>query len=172
MVGRIACVGPATAQAVRQRGLQPDFIPAVHTGAELARTLPGRRADDPSLEGQRILLPRALHGRPEIVTGLRQRGAEVDELPVYTTRPAAPTPAITAQLAQGVDMVIFTSPSSVRYFCDLFYRQLGLSGTFAVACLGPTTAAAARDHGLSRAVESATASSAALVAAIADYYIA
>ncbi len=159
---QIASVGPATAEALQAVGVVPDWIPPVSTGEQLALTLPltpGEKA--------RILLPRARAGRPEIVARLQQQGAEVDDVPLYETRPTQPTPAMAAQLAQGFDMVIFTSPSTVHNFCAVYGGQ---PPSFITACLGPTTAAAAQRYGLTVAVQPTHTTIPALVAAIANFY--
>ena len=141
---RIAAVGPATAARVAARGLAVDFMPDEFVGEELVLGLG-------ALVGQRLLLPRARIGRPKIVEMLRRQGAQVDDVPLYDTVTANPDPAALAALAQGIDAITFTSPSSVRNFLKIL-EEAGsgrsiLNGTV-VACIGPITAATARENGL------------------------
>jgi uroporphyrinogen-III synthase len=74
-----------------------------------------------------------------IPDGLRAHGIVVDRCVVYDTRPVAPDAHSRAQIACGVDAVLFASPSAVRAFGD---AQIAV-GSAAIVCIGPTTAAAA-----------------------------
>lgn len=139
----VAVVGSATALKLQEHGLIPDFMPDEFTGEQLAQGLG-------DLSGKRVLLPRAKQGRPEIVARLRQQGALVDDVALYETVTAVPTPTALAELAAGFDAITFTSPSSVRNFIDLVGLHLPglpnpaeLLDDIVVACIGPVTAAAA-----------------------------
>ncbi|MCB8983743.1 MAG: hydroxymethylbilane synthase [Ardenticatenaceae bacterium] len=143
---KTAAVGSATAFKLATFGVAVDFMPDEFTGEQLAQGLG-------DLTGQRVLLPRAKIGRPEIVALLRERGAVVDDVALYDTVTAVPTPAALAELDKGVDAITFTSPSSVRNFLQIvesrpqgFLKPLGSKAV--VACIGPVTAAQARELGL------------------------
>lgn len=146
---KIGAVGSATAVRLAELGCSPDFMPQQFTGEQLALGL-GDVVD------KRILLPRAKGGRPEIITLLRQRGAHVDDVPLYDTVQTMPTAAAWATLANGADVVTFTSPSSVRNFVDLLTKApAGFSWDWkktAVACIGPSTQAEAEFFGLTVAI--------------------
>ena len=140
----IAVVGQVTGDLLHERSLTPDFVPATFTGEALAKGLG-------DLSGQRILLPRALSGRPEIVRILREQGAEVDDVPLYETVTAVPTPEALAEIKRGVDTVTFTSPSSVRNFRKLLL-EAGINADELLAitrtvCIGPSTAAQLEEFG-------------------------
>ena len=81
---RIAAIGPSTAAELIEAGIEVDFVPAEHSGEALAATLP-------SVAERSILVPRTRQGRPEVVDGLRKRGAHVDDVAIYETVPAEPT---------------------------------------------------------------------------------
>ncbi|GAB4161845.1 MAG: hypothetical protein Fur0021_35500 [Candidatus Promineifilaceae bacterium] len=142
---RVAASGSATAQKLQEQGITPDFVPAEFVGEQLAAGLG-------DLRGQRVLLPRARLGRHEIVTLLQAQGALVDDIPLYDTVAAVPEATALERLRAGVDAVTFTSPSSVRNFLkilddahlDSVRRQLE---QVLIVCIGPTTAAAARQCG-------------------------
>ncbi len=143
---KIAAVGQKTAEAVARWGLAVEVIPGEATGASLARELGGRVTQWPV----RILLPRAREGGAEIVEGLRARGAEVVDLPVYRTVPAEPSGAEAAALEEGADAILFASGSAVRAFAVLAGREprvAAIAGSAAIVCIGPSTAEAARDLG-------------------------
>ena len=161
---RIAAVGPATAQALAERGARIDAMPTEFTGDHLARGLG-------EVRGTRILLPRASGGREALAVLLRAQGALVDDIPIYATVPAALTAEARAQLDRGVDAATFTSGSAVRHFADLtggeHRRRLGDA---IIACIGPFTAAAARAVGLTVHVEPLEHTVPGLVRALAGHY--
>lgn len=100
---KIAAIGPATAEALCERGLHPDLIPDVYDGGHLAEELAG--------QGGSVLLFRAFDGSPELTETLRSRGVNFSEVPLYRTETlAAPFQP------GGVDAVLFTSASTVRGF--------------------------------------------------------
>lgn len=146
---RVAAVGSATARLLADRGIAIDYMPDQFVGTELVLGLGG-------LTGQKVLLPRAKIGRPEITNLLQARGAELTEVALYDTVTAVPTPESWADLNQGVEAITFTSPSSVRNFfkimnahpdrLDLPLAQM-VQRTL-IVCIGPVTAQAAAQAGL------------------------
>jgi uroporphyrinogen III methyltransferase/synthase len=66
---RIAVIGPATAEALRQQGITPDYSPSVYTAAGL---LEGFAAME--IKGKNFLLPRADIADKELSCGLRRLG--------------------------------------------------------------------------------------------------
>ncbi|HFQ93981.1 MAG TPA: uroporphyrinogen-III synthase [Anaerolineae bacterium] len=135
---RTAVVGPSTARRLEKYGATADFMPEEYTGAELASGLG-------DLTGRHVLLPRARMGGLEIVRRLWQQGADVFDVPLYDTITAPRDPTALARLEQGYEAVTFTSPSAVHGFVKLAGRP---DGAAAVACIGPSTAQAARTSGL------------------------
>ena len=87
-----------------------------------------------------------------LVRELSGMGAVVDEVAAYRTRAATErAPGLRDALSRGeVDVVTFTSSSTVRNFAALFDpRDLGqLMRGVTVACIGPITRAAAAALGL------------------------
>ena len=140
---RVAAVGSGTAHALAARGVHVDFVPTEFTGAHL-----GRELED--VAGRRVLVPRAVRGREDLVVELRTRGALVQDVPVYQTLPAAPDPDGLRELWRGVDVATFTSASTVEnYFLLLGARAARLLDDALIACIGPIAADAARSLGLS-----------------------
>ncbi len=132
---QVAAIGPATAAALRERGVEPALVPETFVAEGLLAALT-------DVDGQRFLLARADRARPLLREGLRRRGARVDEIVAYrtlVTPPAAPPPP--------ADVVLFTSPSTVQGFVAAL-RGERLPAAVVVACIGPITAAAARTAGL------------------------
>ena len=142
---RVAAIGPGTAEALAARGLRADLVPERHIAEGLLDALAGE-----ALQGAGVLIPRAENARPELVEGLRTRGAQVDELKLYVSRPpAAPDPAALARLRAGtIDVATFASSSTVRHLIDLLDGDTTPLTNTTIACIGPTTAATARELGL------------------------
>ncbi len=144
---RVAAIGPATAQALRERGVAPDFVPEEYIAEAI---LPGLG----EVSGRRILLPRADIARKALLDALQQQGALAEELAVYRTIPAQPDPQAFQALEQGVDIATFTSASTVRSFFSIVGERFGdeaanrLLKNALIACIGPITAEAARERGL------------------------
>ncbi|KPV48698.1 hypothetical protein SE17_36660, partial [Kouleothrix aurantiaca] len=91
-----------------------------------------------------------------LALGLRERGAEVDEIAVYHTVPGDGVAALAEHpRASHADAITFTSSSTVRYTLDGLERDgmargdaaALLNGT-AIVCIGPITAETARAEGL------------------------
>lgn len=163
---RVAASGSATARKLSARGVAPDFIPDEFVGEALVAGLG-------DLRGQRVLLPRARIGRPEIVALLEAQGAQVDDIALYDTVTAEPADEALAALTAGVDAVTFTSPSSVRNFLKILDGAevaRALLATAVIACIGPITAEEAEQHGLTVAVTPAEYTIDGLIAALADYF--
>ncbi|MCB8959825.1 MAG: hydroxymethylbilane synthase [Ardenticatenales bacterium] len=162
---RVAAVGEATTTRLQNRGIPVAYVPATFTGEALAHGLG-------ALTGRSVLLPRACNGRPDIVAALQAAGAVVDDIPLYETVPAEPTVEALAELARGVDMITFTSPSSVRNFVSLV-SGTAVEGAVAgatVACIGPSTAAEAEALGLTVAIVPEQYTIDDLIAAIEEHY--
>jgi uroporphyrinogen III methyltransferase / synthase len=164
---KIACVGEATADAVRAFGIQPELVPSGEQSSEglLEDFPPYDEVLDPI---DRVLLPRADIATETLAAGLRERGWEIDDVTAYRTVRAAPPPAEIRDAIKsgGFDAVCFTSSSTVR-------NLVGIAGKphsrTVVACIGPQTAATAREFGLRSDVEPEVAAVDTLVDALAAY---
>jgi len=138
---RLACIGPQTADAVREAGGTVDLVPDGHDADALAAAL----VADGAGPGVRILFPCADIARTTLEDRLREAGAEVTRLVVYRT---VPVDSIPADVTRGVDAIVFLSPSAVDAFASL-------GGDLAAApalAIGRTTAAAVAAHGVTAEV--------------------
>ncbi|MDE3086424.1 MAG: uroporphyrinogen-III synthase, partial [Acidobacteriota bacterium] len=147
---RLAVVGPATAAALAAHRLEADLV-GPGPGAEgLVAAMPPAPAEGRAGRAPAVLYPRAAEGRPVLGEGLRAKGWTVEEVAAYRTVAVTAAPEALLDEAAGADAVTFTSPSTVRAY-------LALAGErpvpAVVACIGPTTAEAARAAGLAVAVE-------------------
>jgi uroporphyrinogen III methyltransferase/synthase len=117
---KLAAIGPATAQALQERGLIADVSPDEFRAENLADALTGHAA------GKRFLLIRASRGREVLAQSLAAAGAAVQQVAVYESRDvAAPDPAVVAELRAGrVDWVTITSSAIARSVVNLFGDSL------------------------------------------------
>lgn len=160
---RLCCVGPATASAVEALGLTVEVVPETHRAEAIVDALAARTP----LRGQRILIPTVSEPGPVLRAGLRELGAEVDQVTAYRTVPVEDAdPAVLEQIENGVDMVTFTSPSTVRSFQRLVDGEVVANA----AVIGPVTADVARDLGYRVAVEADPFTIPELVGAISRYF--
>jgi len=141
---RVAAIGPKTAEALRARGVTPDFVPEAYVAESI---LPGLG----NVRGRRVLLPRAEIARKALPEAIRAAGGLADEIAVYRTLPAEPDEKGLKALKTGVDWITFTSPSTVENFGEIVRRQgldpVALPAHPHIACIGPITEQAAQEAG-------------------------
>ena len=154
---KVAAIGPGTAAVLASSGIDVDLLPTEFVAEGLLDAL-----GIPMLGGARLLLARAQTARDVLPDGLRAKGWEVDVVEAYRTVPATITPAQRAAVV-GADAITFTSASTVERFLAAFGAE---AVPRVVACIGPITAAAAREQGLQVAVEAPMSTIDALVAAM------
>lgn len=134
---RFAAVGPVTADALRELGIEPAFVPDRFAAEAIAAGLGG-------VEGLRILLPQADLASPELADELRARGARVAVVVAYRTVAVVPDAEELAEL-RSADAILLASGSAARSLAAL---ALPLERT-ALVCIGPSTAREAEAAGLS-----------------------
>lgn len=160
---RVCCIGPATGRAAEAVGLSVDLVPETHVAEGVLEAL----AAIGPLDGQRILLPVADGARDVLPTELRDKGAVVDVVPTHRTVAVerAP-PGALARLEKGVDLVTFTSPSSVRGLHALVEGP----PIAPAAVIGPVTASTARELGYDVTVQAEDFTVPGLVEAVVRHY--
>lgn len=143
---RVATIGPETAKRLESAGIRTDVMPKRFQAEGLIEELKPEE-----LRGKRVLLPRAARARDVLPETLRRWGAKVDVIEAYrTVMPNSDSPGLRRLLTAGeIDMVTFTSSSTVSYFAKLFRgdRLRDLLGGTAVACIGPITARTVTEMG-------------------------
>ncbi|MBE7187738.1 uroporphyrinogen-III synthase [Jatrophihabitans endophyticus] len=167
---KIACVGEATADAVRSFGINPELLPPEDSASSeglLSVFPPFDEVLDPI---DRVLLPRADIATETLAAGLRELGWEIDDVTAYRTVRAAPPAAEIRDAIKsgGFQAVCFTSSSTVR-------NLVGIAGKpharTVVACIGPQTAATAKEFGLRVDVQPESATVPALIDALAEFAV-
>ncbi len=132
---RVAAVGPVTAEAIREHGVEPAFV-ASRASDDIAGGLG-------SVEGMRLLLPQADIADPRLAEELRGQGAEVDVVVAYRTVLVEP-PMWGILPMRIADAVVLASGSA----CRSLAAAGGAGGGAMLVCIGPKTAKVAREVGL------------------------
>ena len=162
----IGAIGPATATALAQRGIRADLVPATSVSETVVQELAGQAWD-----GVPVLLPGADIGRDVLASGLAELGAQVERVAAYrTVTPKDAGPQARKLLSQGVDVITFTSSSTVRNLLALLDGDKALLESSLIACIGPVTAAAAQDLDVRVDLVAGEATVEGLVAALVDHY--
>jgi uroporphyrinogen III methyltransferase/synthase len=162
----VAAVGPATGDALRAAGVEPDLVPAEQRARGLVDAFP--ECEGPS--SGRVLFPCAEQAPPTIPDGLGLKGWAVERVETYRTvaRPA-PDPD-TLAVAARADAVTFAASSAVTAYLALRAPGGGsLPVPPLVVCIGPTTAATARRLGLRGVHEAHGPSAEGIVAALVHH---
>jgi uroporphyrinogen-III synthase len=137
---RVAAIGPGTAAALAEAGVEPALVPRVSTQEGLLAELP-RPAG-------RVLFAGAEAARPLLADEL---GADV--VPLYRTR------ELRTELPGDADLAVLASASAARALAALEAKVPAVS-------LGPQTTAAARAGGIRVLAEASTHDLDGLVAAV------
>ena len=163
---KVGAIGPATAAALRGRGIAADFVPRSFVAESVVE---GMRAYD--LTGRRALLPRADIARAALSEGLAALGMRVDDVTAYRTgTPPDSAGRARAVLDEGIDIATFTSSSTVRNLCALLDGNIEALQDVTIACIGPITAQAAVDLGLKIDIMASEYTIAGLVRAIESHF--
>lgn len=165
----VMAVGKKTAARLTKSGIIPDYVPANASAEGMLAVL-----KDVPMQGRKVLLPRATEARELLPETLRSEGAEVTVLPVYRTEPelrGGHGERLAAALREGaVDVVTFTSASTVRNIVAMLGEDAALLHNVQLVTIGDITAAELEAHGLRADCIAAEATVEALAAAVVTTY--
>ena len=141
---KICCIGPATARQIEDKGIKVDLVPKQFIAEGILESFAAM-----NLKGSKILLPRASKARNVLPEGLKKLGASVDVIATYQTVNSGRKKEEIAALINDskVDVITFTSSSTVTNFVEIMGRDFTLPAHVDVACIGPVTAATAKKAG-------------------------
>jgi uroporphyrinogen III methyltransferase / synthase len=139
---RVAAIGPGTATALREHGIEADVVPARFVAEGLLEALN-------EAPPQRALIARAAEARETLPEGLRALGAEVDVVALYETV-AEPLSDAAAQALKRATYITFTSSSTVRFLLEAGAPP---PPGGRLVSIGPVTSETLRAHGLEPDVE-------------------
>lgn len=109
---QVVAVGPKTRDALVKNGIRVSFVPETYSSAGLVESLE-------DVEGAVIDIARSNHGAPELVDGLRKKGAIVFETQVYEIimpRDERHIALMEMSVAGEIDIFAFTSSMMARNF--------------------------------------------------------
>ena len=152
----IAAIGPGTARALREHGIEPDVVPARSVAEGLVEAL----ADDAGRAARWSCAPR--RRRDVLPDALRARGAEVDVLALYRT---VAEPLGDERARRGARRRLRSPSPRPRRRASSTRPRGTLAGPRLVS-IGPATSAALRELGLEPDVEAAEHTPDGLVAAL------
>lgn len=161
-----AAIGPATADALSERGVEATVVPERFVAEEVFEAL----SRQTNLSGKKILLPRADIAREALPNLLRDAGCDVDVVAAYRTQPASEDiERATALVRDGsVDAVTFTSGSTVRSFFSS--ADDAVRARVTPASIGPITSDALREENVEPVIEAERYTTDGLVEAIRRHF--
>jgi len=164
---KIAVIGPGTESALKKYFIKPDLRPEkdyTQEGLLAAFSLV-------DLKGKRVLLIRAKVARDVLPKGLAELGANVEILPIYETKlPEESKEKLVLILRQGVDVITFTSSSTVENFFKLLEGTEVKLSKVLFAVIGPITANTLRQYGFEPEIIAKENTIQGLVSAILEYF--
>ncbi|MBL8681349.1 MAG: uroporphyrinogen-III C-methyltransferase [Myxococcales bacterium] len=168
---KVACIGAATADALRRFGLRADAVAKEAVGEGLVVAV--RELLGAKVEGARVLVPRAARGRDIVVRALIDAGASVELVRAYDTRVDREGLApLREALEEGsVDAITFASGSAVdAVFDTLGHDAAQLLSPVTIATIGPVTSEAVRARGGVVTCEAKAASDRGIVEALEEHF--
>ncbi|MFF2092040.1 uroporphyrinogen-III C-methyltransferase [Paenibacillus sp. NPDC058174] len=168
---RIAAVGPKTAEALADRGLAVEELPAKFQAEGLLEQL-----EDKLAPGQIALLPRGDLAREVLPRELEARGLQTVQADVYETALAdtQDDQALEWIRERQIHVVAFTSSSTVANLLEILRRN-GIDDPVAalngvdIASIGPLTTQTAEAAGLQVTIEPQEATIASLIEALTQH---
>jgi len=168
---KIIAIGEKTSEELLKYNLVTDYMPTVYTAEGIISL-----AEKLNLKGRKILIPRALLARRLLAETLQNMGASVEVLYVYETLVPSykkqEIDAIKKKFSDAkIDLVTFTSSSTVINFFSLLGKDPELFAKTGFACIGPITAATLRGYGFTPVVTANTHTTWGLKEKILDLYV-
>lgn len=163
----VAVIGEATAEAVRQVGVEPALVSAGPGGDQLADDLINR-----GIESANIVAVVSDIAVSSVSSRLAAAGANVKVFIGYTNTPVTSVDNdLRERIAAGeMEAVTFASPSSVDAFVQLVGIDLPALSGAAMFAVGPTTAESMREHHLPVHAIAASPSAKGLAVALEQYF--
>lgn len=143
----VCAIGPKTADALREAGVNVDVVPDEYTSTGLVNVLEGR------VDGARVEVARSDHGSDELTDGLVEAGGYVHETVLYEIiRPKGGGEKTAHALDdEEIDAVLFTSSLTVEHLLEALEETgvgLGTLNDAAVYAIGEPTRETAENLGV------------------------
>jgi len=156
---KTAARGPKPVAVLRELGLTPWVVaPEPNTWRELLSALDGK-AGELTLRGARVAVQEYGTANPQLLEGLRDRGAAVVSVPVYRYALPDDLEPLRTAAARELDVALFTTATQVVHLLEVA-RQMNVEpavrqgfAAIAVASIGPTTSEELREQGIAIDIE-------------------
>lgn len=160
---KICAIGSATASRLKEYGVIADVVPEKYQAEGVLEALEGKIQ-----QGEKVLIPRAKEAREVLPESLKEAGVDVKVVTAYETVRAKvdPEPVKQALSAGDIDIVTFTSSSTVKNLLELLGDSKDLLKKVKLAAIGPITADTLKENGLEPAIVAEEYTIAGLVEAI------
>ena len=166
---KICAIGPMTAKAITNLGIKVDLMPKEFKAEGVLEAFGKRK-----IQGKKFLLARAAVAREILPDEIKRLGGKIDVAPAYrTVKPTKAAKELRELFAEGgVDIVTFTSSSTVTNFVSMFKRKElpELLKNCTIAAIGPITANTAKGYGINVDIMPKDYTIPALTQAMADYF--
>ncbi|MDN5301512.1 MAG: uroporphyrinogen methyltransferase / synthase [Thermoanaerobacteraceae bacterium] len=139
---RIAATGARTRQILEEHFLYPDIVPEEYTSANLLEMLREEKS------GKNAAVVTSDIGGEKLVEGLKRAGFKARKVVAYKNEPNyEKKEKLMKELDRGIDIAIFTSPSTFRYLQILSGEAFEKIRSVRIAAIGPTTKKAIENEG-------------------------
>lgn len=162
-----AVIGSETAHELAKHGIKADVLPLEYRAEGVIDALAGKFAI-----GDKILIPRAKVAREILPVELHKAGAEVDVVTAYETVMEMDNKEVLIKelLNKNIDIITFTSSSTVTNLLVALGDQKDLLKNTTIAAIGPITAETCWQNNLEVAIIANEFTIPGLVDAIKIYY--
>jgi len=157
---KIAVIGKATGDELKIYGLIPDMIPEKFVAESLLDEFRKHK-----LSGQKILIPCSADARMTLTDGLRESGASVERIHIYTAEKPSHTDMKLMNEVKNADIITFTSSSTATNFFAMIPETEAV-----LASIGPVTTATVVEHGFTPAITADEFTIGGLVDAMVKFY--
>ena len=157
---KIAVIGRASGDELKQYGLVPDIIPEKFVAESLLEEFAKL-----NITNKKILIPCSADARMTLKDGLTQMGAEVDRVDIYNAaKPSYENDGLLEKIKEA-DMITFTSSSTVTNFFSICHET-----NAAIASIGPVTTDTIIKHGFNPSITAEEYTIEGLVEGIVGFY--
>ncbi len=160
---KIAAIGKATARAIEAAGIKVDFVPSNYNSDDMVNELLlYLSAND------KLLYVKGELAKETLANRLSDSGFQCDSLITYKT---LAQPLDDNVFDDAVDVITFTSASTVQFFCDALDEQkLNHYLAVPVVCIGPKTQEVALQKGFKQITMAEQATIESVIALLTEQY--
>jgi len=157
---RIAVIGRASGDELKQYGIIPDLVPEKFVAESLLEEMAKH-----GMKGKRVLIPCSADARMTLTEGLMELGAHVDRIHIYNAEKPSSIDEKLIDDVEKADVITFTSSSTVTNFFDIVPDSSAI-----FASIGPVTTETLVKKGCTPAVTADEYTIEGLVKSLLEYY--